>query len=69
MLHVMRIVQKVSHIMFAHMIYLFTSIRNQVSSDKYYLPSISHQGQVGGQKYPCLMSLHVKFGQDTTSYY
>ena len=48
---------------------MFTSIMNQVSSDKYYLPSIRYQVKVGGQKYPCLMSLHVKFGQDTTSYY
>ena len=69
MLHVMRIEQKVPHIKFPRMIYLFTSIRNQVSSNKYKLLSISNQVQVGGQKYPCLMSLRVKFGQDSTSYY
>ena len=53
MLHVLRIVQKVSHIMFAHIICL------QVSGTKYPVISISYQVsgtkgevQVGGKKYP-----------------
>ena len=49
--------------MFAHKISL------QVSGTKY--PVISTSYQVSGTKfkYPYLMSLYVKFGQDTNSYY
>ena len=54
----MRLVQKVSHIMFPH------KICSQVSGTKYQVPSPSRWSEAS-----LPMSLHVKFGQDTTNYY